>query len=201
MRQTEAISASDCPFRGSGRQHFSKKTHPASGKQPFHPLIHEMTHICARNKQHLATIQRPIFGKTGWRRGKTERTPVLAIGIRSVIGDLSFGRAPERGRSGMILEPDSREFFSWPGLDRGIFRCERVQPKKYLKKLKVKDSKLCLFVLTSESAYIYIILKKGGLLHYGIDFYFNYTNNEISIYDKTRAKDNKYCTNSSLTKI
>jgi hypothetical protein len=134
MRQTEAISASECPFRGSGRQHFSKKTHPASGKQPFHPLIHEMAHICARNKQHLATIQRPIFGKTGWRRGKTERTPVLAIGIRSVIGDLSFGRAPERGRSGMILEPDSREFFSWPGLDRGIFRCERVQPKKYLKK-------------------------------------------------------------------
>jgi hypothetical protein len=39
----EAISASDYPFLGSGRQHFDEKRHPDFRKRPFQPLIGDLT--------------------------------------------------------------------------------------------------------------------------------------------------------------
>jgi hypothetical protein len=50
MRPTGAISASDCPFRGAGRQLFSKKRHPDSGKRPFQPYFGDMAHCMHRKK-------------------------------------------------------------------------------------------------------------------------------------------------------
>ena len=39
MRSTEAILASDCPFRESDRQYFGENRHPDSGNRLFQPLI------------------------------------------------------------------------------------------------------------------------------------------------------------------
>ena len=48
MQSTGAISASDCLFRGSDRQHFSEKTHPDSGKRPFQPRIGDLNAFMGR---------------------------------------------------------------------------------------------------------------------------------------------------------
>ena len=39
MHSTEAISAPDCPFRGTVWPQFSRKRHPESGNRVFHPRI------------------------------------------------------------------------------------------------------------------------------------------------------------------
>jgi hypothetical protein len=75
MQPTEAISASDCPFRGSGRQHFSKKTHPDFRERPFYPLISDLASCTCPEKTTFSNDTAADIGKDGLEEGQNGKNP------------------------------------------------------------------------------------------------------------------------------
>jgi hypothetical protein len=83
MRSTEAILASDCPFRGSDRQLFSKKKHPDFRERPFYPLISDLAFFTCPEKTTFSNDT--AADRSGMPAGACQgnKTLVFAIGFTS----------------------------------------------------------------------------------------------------------------------
>jgi len=75
MRSTEAILTSDCPFRGSDRQLFSKKKHPDFRERPFYSLISDLASCLCPEKTTFSNDTAADIRKDGLGHRVREKNP------------------------------------------------------------------------------------------------------------------------------
>jgi hypothetical protein len=122
MESTESISASDYPFLGSDRQHFSKKRLPSSGNRPFHPPIGRMA-LIACPEMTLFSNDAGTFSGT---RVLGDDPVSMDLDRGLVISDPLPG--PDRGRKYEVHSTESISASNDPffGVDRQHFGKKRL---------------------------------------------------------------------------
>jgi hypothetical protein len=132
MRSTEAILASDCPFRGSDRQLFSKKKHPDFRERPFYSLISDLASFTCPEKTTFSNDTAADIGKDGLGHRVREKNPcfpdrVLRRRIEGISSDGSLDRG-DREESGGL---DHENLFMARARTGNIFCSCRLRPEKF----------------------------------------------------------------------